>query len=385
MKTAQGKPCRLERPLILRATLNPAIAAKEDRETVFVNGTACRPSRPVKTPMVSADQEATGATPMIHALPEEFLAAVGEGDILGLEPDGGVNLLWDASAHDNAISLTPQCNSRCIICPQKPQPQPRRYAEAGMKVLSLLRTDKPPSFGITGGEPTMDGEGLVALLELTKRRFPDASVQLLTNGRRFSDFEATAKVVRSCPSRTLFCIPLYADNDVEHDAITDVEGSFAETIAGIHHLVRHQCHVEIRVVMVRQNVARLEDFAHFLFWNLPFAVHIAFMALETSGIAADNLDRIWVEPKEYAGSLERALVFLQRRRMNTSIYNIPLCLLPERLRPFARDSISSWKKIFLPVCRECCCAASCAGFFATSSKTPSSISPLGPGSALDFR
>jgi hypothetical protein len=100
------------------------------------------------------------------------------------------------------------------------------------------------------------------------------------------------------------------------------------------------------------------------------------MGMETSGVAADNLAHIWVEPKEYADSLERAVVFLHRRHMNTSIYNIPLCLLPERLRPFARDSISTWKKTFLPVCRECRGASSCAGFFATSSKTPSSILPL---------
>ena len=376
MKTAQGKPYRLERPMILRATLNPSIPAKEDRETVFVSRTDCRPPRPLKTPIVSSDQEATGTTPMIFALSEEFLATVGEGDILGLEPGGRVNLLWDASAHDNAIFLTEQCNSRCIICPQKTEPRPRSHAETALKVMSLIRTENPPRFGITGGEPAMELEGLVALLELTKRRFPDADVQLLTNGRRFADFEVTAKVLRNCPTRTLFCIPLYADNDIEHDAITGVEGSFAETIAGIHHLVRHQCHVEIRIVIVRQNFARLEDLSHFLFWNLPFAVHIAFMGMETSGVAADNLERIWVEPKEYAGSLERAVVFLHRRRMNTSIYNIPLCLLPERLRPFARDSISTWKKTFLPVCRECRGASSCAGFFATSSKTPSSILPL---------
>ena len=376
MKIAQGRPCRLERPMILRATLNPAISAREDLETVFVSRIGCRPTRPIKTPVVCSDRETTGTMPMICAVPEEFLAALGEGDILGLEPDGRINLLWDVSAYDNAIFLTEQCNSKCIMCPQKPVSQPRRHTETALKVLSLLRMDDPPSFGITGGEPTMDCEGLVALLELTKRRFPDAAVQLLTNGRRFSDFEVAAKVMRSCPSRTLFCIPLYADNDIEHDAITAVEGSFAETIAGIHHLVRHQCHVEIRIVIVRQNIARLEDFSHFLFWNLPFAVHVAFMAMETSGFAADNIDRIWVEPKDYAASLERAVIFLHRRRMNTSIYNIPLCLLPERLRPFARDSISSWKKTFLPVCRECRGASTCAGFFATSGKKPSYISPL---------
>ena len=52
--------------------------------------------------------------------------------------------------------------------------------------------------------------------------------------------------------------------------------------------------------------------------------------------------------------------------MNVSIYNIPLCLLEKKSRIFARDSISSWKKMNLPICDNCSIKKQCSGFFETS-------------------
>jgi His-Xaa-Ser system radical SAM maturase HxsC len=243
-------------------------------------------------------------------------------------------------------------------------------------VLTLLECESPPAFGITGGEPLLNPEGLVGILDTCRERFPEAAVQLLTNGRRLADFQVATKVAQSSPPRLLFCIPLFADNDLDHDAITGVRGSFAETIAGIHNLVRYQRPVEIRVVLVRQNTHRLPDLAHFLFWNFPFAVHIAFMAMETSGVASINLDHVWIEPWEYREGLEKAVRFLHQRMMNVSIYNIPLCLLLPGARPFARDSISAWKKVYLSPCEECVKRAECGGFFGTSVRKPSHVEPF---------
>jgi len=153
-------------------------------------------------------------------------------------------------------------------------------------------------------------------------------------------------------------------------------GSFKETIRGIHHLVRHRRPIEIRVVIVRQNAKRLRDLAHFLFWNFPFAVHVAFMAMETSGVACSNLDEVWVEPLDYMEELRKAFCYLHQRMMNVSLYNLPLCLIPEGIRSFAGASISEWKKTFLPECARCGQTAVCAGFFATSVRKPAGIHPF---------
>jgi hypothetical protein len=74
--------------------------------------------------------------------------------------------------------------------------------------------------------------------------------------------------------------------------------------------------------------------------------------------------------------LRQAVCYLHQRMMNVSIYNLPLCLLPEGIRHFARDSISEWKKTFLPECECCGQTAVCAGFFATSVRKPAGIHPL---------
>ncbi|MEK7308358.1 MAG: His-Xaa-Ser system radical SAM maturase HxsC, partial [Nitrospirota bacterium] len=53
----------------------------------------------------------------------------------------------------------------------------------------------------------------------------------------------------------------------------------------------------------------------------------------------------------------------RQRGMNVSIYNIPLCLLPERLWKFARQSISDWKNSFGMKCFECSVRERCSGMF----------------------
>lgn len=373
MKEARGVPQRIAEPVVLRVTRNIKVN-EADPESVLVceapGRTRCR------GPLITSAKNLEGSEPAVCGVPGEFLAILRDGDIIEIFPDGRLRLLWETASRHNVLFLTDHCNSRCIMCPQKPEAHPQNYSQTALKVLTLLKESPALSFGITGGEPTLALEGLINILELSGKRFPGASIQLLTNGRRFADFGVTTQVVEASPPAVIFCIPLYADNDSEHDMITGAEGSFAETIGGIYNLTRYSRPIEIRVVIVRRNSERLGDLAHFLYWNFPFSAHIAFMAMETSGIASANLEKTWIEPKDYAPELERAMIYLRQRRMNVSIYNMPLCLIPERIRPSARDSISDWKKTFLPECAPCRMKQQCAGFFATSVRKPSFISPL---------
>jgi His-Xaa-Ser system radical SAM maturase HxsC len=173
-----------------------------------------------------------------------------------------------------------------------------------------------------------------------------------------------------------FGIPLMGDIESLHDGLTGVTGSFRETVAGLRNLALTGQRVEIRVVIVRENYPRLPETAEFIYRNLPFAAHIAFMGLEMTGAAARNSDCVRVEPALYADALLDAVRHLHRRAMAVSIYNLPLCLLPSQLRPFARDSISEWKKGFPEMCRTCRRQPDCPGFFMTSESMPSEVTPL---------
>jgi hypothetical protein len=100
--------------------------------------------------------------------------------------------------------------------------------------------------------------------------------------------------------------------------------------------------------------------------NFPFAIHIALMGMETTGLVFKNLKTLWVDPIEYMTELKIAVMYLHRRDINVSIYNLQLCILPQELWRFSKKSISDWKNIILDECQDCNVREECCGLFGTS-------------------
>jgi His-Xaa-Ser system radical SAM maturase HxsC len=241
----------------------------------------------------------------------------------------------------------------------------------------LLDPARVEKICLTGGEPTLYEEEFLAILQICKQKFPHANVMVLTNGKQLSDLRFAKKVANIGLKGLLFCVSLHADIDALHDAIVGVEGSFAKTIAGIQNLGRLSQPVEIRFVISKMNYKRMETFPNFIFRNFPFVVHVAFMGLEMTGLAVKNYSSIWVDPTVYQAELATAVKDLKRRAINTSIYNLPFCLLRKESWGFARKSISGWKNSLLPVCDGCGLSEACCGVFTTSGALQSSnIRPL---------
>lgn len=126
-------------------------------------------------------------------------------------------------------------------------------------------------------------------MQAVKERFPNIVCLLLTNGRSFSIPEITAKAVHSLPKHTTAAIPIHAANADLHDRITQSEGSFRQTMHGIRNILHTDFHIEIRIVVFRENLQEMLPIAK-LICELPkrvFVVH--FMAAEMCGNAAVNL------------------------------------------------------------------------------------------------
>jgi len=189
---------------------------------------------------------------------------------------------------------------------------------------------------------------------------------LLTNGKRFEDLEFTRSIAEIDHPGLVYCVSLYSDTDTEHDHIVGIPGSFRQTVKGLHNLALFRQPVEIRIVIFRNNCERLPSIAEFIFRNFPFVVHVAFMGMECTGLANVNLDQVWIDPTEYALDLKTAVLHLNRRAIPVSIYNLPLCLIPQKVWGFSKNSISTWKNIYLEQCKNCRVRANCGGFFATS-------------------
>lgn len=222
------------------------------------------------------------------------------------------------------------------------------------------------SIGITGGEPSLLGDRLFDLILHIRTKLPETEIHLLTNGRAFADKDYARKLYECGTEKMLIGIPLHSDYAGDHDAVTGVHGSFDETMLGLYNLGRYDFGIELRVVMNRMNYCRLPKLPNFVYRNLPFVEYISLMGLEYTGYTINNHDAVWIDPLDYQRELTKAVLGLSDWRMDVSVFNLPHCILPKTLWPYARKSISDWKVKYPEICNSCVKKEECCGLFATS-------------------
>ncbi|HXU30555.1 MAG TPA: His-Xaa-Ser system radical SAM maturase HxsC [Thermoanaerobaculia bacterium] len=312
--------------------------------------------------------ESTPAPWISHARCLDHLSA---GDVVLLQPTGGVRTLFRPASPHNSIFTTDRCNSYCVMCSQPPRTidDSERIVEH-LRLIELIArgapSDIPRELGITGGEPTLLGNDLLRIIERCRDLLPETALHILSNGRLFYYGSFARRLAEIEHPDLMIGVPLYSDLDVEHDRVVQAPGAFGQTLIGLQNLGRFEVPVEIRVVLHRMTIERLEPTAAFIYRNLPFAAHIALMGLEPIGLAVKNLDSLWIDPRDYAETLEAATFYLAARGLDVSIYNHPLCAVPRSLWRFCRRSISDWKNEYLEDCSTCSVRARCGGFFASA-------------------
>jgi His-Xaa-Ser system radical SAM maturase HxsC len=303
--------------------------------------------------------------PVLKLGPE--LAHLSSGDIIHV-PAGArrVTVLWKNSARHNALLLTEQCDNYCLMCSQPPKDRDDSWLfERARKVVSLLPAGAR-SLSLTGGEPTLDAGALIGLLEHCQQVAPGLSIHLLSNGRRFAGPAFARRYAAVGLADIMAGIPVYAPEPGLHDFIVQAPGAFDETIHGILNLASLGQAVEIRVVVQRHTVPVLAGLATFIARNLPFVAQVALMGLEMTGLARPNSALVWADPADYQRELAEAVGILVTAGISARIYNHQLCVLDQRLWPYAVRSISDWKNDYLDICRSCSVRDACGGVFTTS-------------------
>lgn len=299
------------------------------------------------------------------------------GDIVRIGLKGEISTLFRKDSLHNSLFITERCNSNCLMCSQPPKNRDDLdyFWEINTKLIPQIPKNTR-AIGITGGEPTLLGSRFVHLLSFLKLELPETEVHVLTNGRSFAWKEYVQNIAEVGNSKVVFGIPLYSDYHSKHDYIVQAKDAFDQTMLGIYNLERFEQRVEIRIVLHLQTFSRLPQLAQYIFKNLPFVEHVAFMGLEYTGYTLANKDLLWIEPEEYMNQLEEAVFFLIAFGMNVSIYNLPLCLLKPSLWQFSRNSISDWKRDYLEECQACDVLEKCGGVFGTSKKLSNRIKSI---------
>lgn len=285
--------------------------------------------------------------------------------------------VFKIESNDNTLFVTSQCNNRCLMCCQPPIKTDdidlcfSRNVEI-IENSPIGITD----IGISGGEPTLLGDKLPELIKIIRRKYADAHIHVLSNGRLFKEHTLVKSIKDAAVSNITVGVPLHSDYEKDHDIIAGIRGAYQETLYGLYNLYNYGIDIELRIVINKLNFTRLHQISEFIFKNLPFVSWVAFMAMEDTGYCIKNRDLIWCEPMEYANELEKAVMNLSSWNIDVSIYNIPLCLLNESIKQFARKSISDWKTSFLSCCDKCVNKSLCCGLFTTSMTPFKGIKPI---------
>ncbi|MDE7457147.1 MAG: His-Xaa-Ser system radical SAM maturase HxsC [Prevotella sp.] len=292
------------------------------------------------------------------------ISGFSEGDVVSINLKGEISFLYEINSTSNAIFATARCNHRCIMCPQPPILQEKDRTAFNLELIKLFDKNAE-EVGITGGEPTMIGDKLFDIVRQIKKSCPKAAISILSNGVKFADINYTAELAACNHHDLQIDIPIFSDIATEHDRIVGAK-TFYKTVQGLYNLALFRQQIGLRIVVHKQTYKRLPQLADYIYHNFPFVAQVAFMQMETTGLAEKNLKELWIDPYDYNHELREAVLLLNDRGIITYIYNAQLCVLPPELRPFAKQSISEWKDIYLPICDGCSLKRECAGIFSTN-------------------
>lgn len=306
---------------------------------------------------------------------------VRQGDVLEIQPRvSKAALRYRRGGNGNVLFATERCNSYCVMCSQPPRQVEDDWRVDQLCGLTELIDKDEASLAISGGEPTLLGSGLNRVIEACAGSLPDTAIHVLSNGRRFVD-AAYARTFIGIHPNLSWGVPLYGSHYDLHDYVVQSAGAFAETMRGLYALNAARQRIEIRVVLLRPVVKELGLLAKYLYRNLPFVEHVALMGVEPIGFARAHHKDVWMDPVDMGPILLESVEYLARRGLSVSLYNLPLCALPQPLWPYAKRSISDWKQRYLQACQDCSVREQCAGVFAwvTPEWTSRSIAPIKQG------
>ena len=161
----------------------------------------------------------------------------------------------------------------------------------------------------------------------------------------------------------VLAIPLYAADPALHDRIVGKAGAFARLERSFAHLLMSGARVELRTVLLNDNLGALPDLARLITARLRFIEVWSIMQLENIGFAKNRWPELHVDHRANFGPVASALDCAALHGVPAQLFNFPRCTVPEPYRPQAAASISDWKRKYMPACASCREREACCGFF----------------------
>jgi MoaA/NifB/PqqE/SkfB family radical SAM enzyme len=278
------------------------------------------------------------------------------------------------------IAFWNKCNSNCIMCTNMDsfinqdsshydiKHQIKKFENYLLKGGTYLNNAEDDSFlSLTGGEPTLHPD-FFKLIAYFRRRVPDTRIVLLTNARRFSSLTFAKKfMVVAKPPFEIACA-LHGSSAAKHEAITRAKGSFNQALKGIENILKlsNGQRLEIRIVLIKQNVKDLESMLRLFLKKFPDTskYRIIVIHYEIEGMSLINHKEISLSLTESSRIINKCFKLISRFE-DFRLYHFPLCLLSARLRKYAWITLPRTDRIYKKECRKCSHKKECLGLMKT--------------------
>jgi His-Xaa-Ser system radical SAM maturase HxsC len=269
------------------------------------------------------------------------------------------NRFFRPSSNSNTLMFTERCDQLCIMCSQPPKNKDYPYWHLYEEAISAL--PRETFLGISGGEPLLEKTKLFELIIKSITYRPDLTFHILTNAQHFieEDIDTLTKINKNI----LWGIPLYSTDKDVHDQIVGKSGAFDTLLKNMNILFRTGAQIELRTVLLKQNVGYLSHIVNFIGNKLPWVSYWALMQLEPIGFARIQFEDKFYDNSRGFSAIKLALDTADIRGVEARLYNFPNCTVPKPYRAKATKSISDWKNKFEKKCDYCPEITKCSGFF----------------------
>lgn len=259
-----------------------------------------------------------------------------------------------------------KCNNNCVMCTNTESIRKSNSFDYNSVISFLEKKNKksgylmPESIGLTGGEPTM-APHFFDLLKYIQKRFNKSKINLLTNGRILSYDKFRKKCLAF--KKISFIIPLHGYNEIIHDKITQVPGSFQQTIKGLTKLILEKNddqEIEIRIIATRMNLKIIPKTLKLIeekFFNVD---RVVLIFLEFEGKAELNKKMIGINYQQVQPILKQIKKYFKLFK-EFRLYHFPLCVLDPDFWSYAWRTLPKQEITFLPECQKCLLKKYCLG------------------------
>lgn len=236
-----------------------------------------------------------------------------------------------AESFEHIIRIHFQCNQTCRFCfvsTHLPAPDEAKVRDA---IERAGREDA--RIVLSGGEPTLNPK-LIDYVKLAKS-VSQRPIELQTNAILLDDSSLVARLADAGIAQAF--VSLHGSRAEISDAITGAPGTFARTLRGIDHLEASPITTTLNFVLCQGNYRDFVPFVRMALDRWPRAIlNVSFVAPSTDLVPRDRalIPRYTDVLPELAQAVAiasargRALVGFQ------SMCGIPLCLVPDSLKPY---------------------------------------------------